>query len=122
MRTGKPIGHEFAQYIVDAVESDGDLYRQIYRPIVVNYAIKRVKGVYDPKKALIGVMHLTEEGIKKHQRHAEEYYETSFGKVPITVKQKITVELLKGMESEIADTVREMMKLKKAGKAWQRGM
>lgn len=122
MRTGKPIGHEFAQYIVDAVESDGDLYHQIYRPIVVNYAIKRVKGVYDPKKAVIGTMHLAEEGIKKFKRRAEEYYEVPFGNIPPLTKQKIAVELLKGMESEIADTVREMTVLKKAGKAWQRGM
>jgi hypothetical protein len=120
MRTGKPIADEFAQYIVDAVETDGQLYRQIYRPTVVTLAIKKVKGIYIREKAVKGVMYLVEEGIKKFKRNAEEYYERKFGVIPASVKQKIAVELLAGMEGEIMDAVREMKALKAAGKAWQR--
>lgn len=120
MRTGKYIDGDFAQYIVDAVETDGQLYRQIYRPIVVTLAIKKVKGIYIREKAVKGVMYLVEEGVKKYKRNAEEYYEKRFGVTSAAVKHKIAVELLAGMEGEIADTVREMNKLKSAGKAWQR--
>ena len=120
MRTGKPVADDFVQYIVDAVETDGQLYKQIYRPIVVNLAIKKVKGLYIREKAVKGVMYLVEEGVKKFKRNAEEYYGQKFGITSAAVKHKIAVELLAGMESEIADAVREMNKLKAAGKAWQR--
>ena len=115
MKTGKPIQNEFAQYIVDAVETDGTLYRQTYRPIILNYAKKKLHGIYDAQKAIKGVMPLVIEGIKKYKPGAEHYYETKFGEVPAAIKQKIAIELVAGMQSEINDLVREASKPKKVG-------
>ena len=116
MKTGKKMGDEFAQYIVDAVESDRMLYDQRYRPIVKNYAKMRLAGIYDPQKAVKGVLPLAEDGINKFKAEAERYYETKFGIIPGTIKVKIAVELLAGMQGEINDIVREKGKSKTVGK------
>ena len=109
MKSGTRIGG-FAQYIVDSVESDGTLYRQQYRPIVVNLAKKKVKGIYEREKAIKLVTYLAETGIKKYKRAAEEYYEKKIGVIPTSTKKAIAVELLSGMQGEIEDVVREMKK------------
>ena len=107
MKTGTRIGG-FAQYVVDAVESDGVLYRQQYRPIVVNLAKKKAKGIYERDKAIKLVMYLAESGIKKYKHAAEEYYEKKIGVIPSSTKKAIAIELLAGMQGEINDAVKEM--------------
>jgi hypothetical protein len=107
MRSGTRIGG-FAQYIVDSVESDGTLYRQQYRPIVVNLAKKKVKGIYEREKAIKLLGYLAESGIKKYKKAAEGYYEKKIGAIPASTKKSIAIELLSGMQGEIEDTVREL--------------
>lgn len=119
MKTGKNLNDEFAQYIVDSVETDGVLYKTVYRPTVKNYAIKKVNGVYDPNLAVKGLLPLVTEGIKKYKPAAEAYYEQQFGIISPAIKQKIAVELLAGMQGEINDLARIMKQLKDAGKPWQ---
>lgn len=108
MRTGNYVPHEFARYIIDSVESDGALYRQQYRPIVLNLARRKVKGIYQKALAEKLVMYLAIEGIRRHKKAAEEYYEKRFGDIPHATKLVIAKELLAGMQGEIMDAVREM--------------
>jgi hypothetical protein len=107
MRSGNYLGG-FKQYIVDAVESDGTLYRQQYRPIVMNLAKKKVKGLYEREKAIKLLGYLAESGIKKYKSKAEEYYEKKIGAIPSSTKKAIAIELLSGMQGEIEDAVREI--------------
>ena len=107
MRSGNYLGG-FKQYIVDSVENDGTLYRQQYRPIVVNLAKKKVRGLYEREKAIKLLGYLAESGIKKYKSKAEEYYEKKIGTIPSSTKKAIAIELLSGMQGEIEDAVREM--------------
>jgi len=119
MKTGKALVNEFEQYIVDSIESDGALYKRIYRPIVENYARKKLGGIYDTEKAIKGVMPLVVMGIKKHTPAAEQYYGRKFDgvlKPGILLRQHIAVELVAGMQGEINDLVREKSKGKPVGK------
>ena len=106
MRTGKISNSEFAQYIVDAVESDGAIYRQMYRPITINLAKKKANGTYDREKAIKGVMYLAAEGIRKFKKHFEAYHEKAYGPVSPATKHAIAVELLSGMLDDINEVAR----------------
>lgn len=108
MRTGKFLNNEFAQYIVDAVESDGTLYRQMYRPITINLAKKKANGTYEREKAIKGVMYLAVEGIRKFKKHYEAYNEKPYGAVSAATKHAIAVELLSGMLDDINEVAREI--------------
>lgn len=114
MRTGKILNNEFAQYIVDAVESDGAIYRQIYRPLTINLAKKKANGTYDREKAIKGVMYLAVEGIRKFKKHYEAYNERPYGVVSAATKHAIAVELLSGMLDDINEVAKEIkLKMKR---------
>ena len=108
MRTGKILTSEFAQYIVDAVESDGTIYRQMYRPITINLAKKKANGTYDREKAIIATTHLATEGIRKFKKQFEAYHERSYGVVSAATKHAIAVELLSGMLDDINEVAKEI--------------
>jgi len=56
--------NEITLYILN----DAGLYRQIYIPIVINYARKVVKKTYDRQLAVKGVIHLVDAGLVKYRR------------------------------------------------------
>lgn len=107
------IGDELALYILH----DRKLYDQKATPIIKLYAIKYVKGIYDPKKALVGWMSLVDEGWSKFKKEYPGYYP------PLDKATKILVAkyLESHYDDEIQDKALKMYDLKKAGKAWQRG-
>jgi len=102
--------------MVEAIESDGNLYRQQYRPIVLNLARKKVRGIYEREKAVKLVIYLVDNGIKRHKSEFCEYYEVShyaLARIPATVKHLIATRLLIDMMPEIDYAVKEMKAVKK---------
>src|SRR3990167_6374029 len=47
------------------IENDGNLYRQMYTPIIKNLTTKVARGQYDHAKAVKGFMYLVDEGGKR---------------------------------------------------------
>jgi len=103
----------FAKYIVEMTENDGVLYRQQYRPIVLNLARKKAKGIYERDKAIKLVGYLTVNAIKKYKHSYEEYEGKKLGNIPASTKKSISIELLSGMLEEIADAEKDIKKKKK---------
>lgn len=62
----KPAAHELELF----VDSDADLYRQQYQPILKNLATKKARGIYRHDLAVKLFMYLMESGAKKY---AKEY-------------------------------------------------
>ena len=104
------IAVELETYIMN----DGTLYRQMRRPIALNYARKMVRGTYDRELAVKGVTHLVKEGITKYERE----FRMHKLQLPREVIEKIAKGVLAEMMPEINDTAKEMKALKKAGKPW----
>lgn len=62
------IDHEAARELELYVENDGDLYRQMVKPIQKNLARKMVNGTYRPVAAEKAWLYLMDAGAKKYTR------------------------------------------------------
>lgn len=103
--------NDFVNFIVEATTSDGNLYRQQWRPIVLNLARKKIKGIYVRERALVLLGYLAESGIKRHKTEFCEYYEVSphsLARIPALVKKAIATRLLTDMTPEIDYEVGEL--------------
>lgn len=49
-------------------ENDGDLYRQRIEPIIKNLALKKIKGIYDPVKALTLWKYAADDAAKRYTK------------------------------------------------------
>jgi len=107
--------------IVLYIENDSTLYRQQYKPIVLNLARKKVAGTYDPARAPTLVMYLVDNGIKKYRREFGEGGAREYGlgtrQVSKETKLSAAREILAGMREDIEDAVYELKKKKAAKKA-----
>ena len=102
---------DFTQYMIDAGENDGDIYRSQGRPIVLNLARKKIRGIYDAKLALKLYMYMSETIIKKHKHVFCEYYEipqSAVSRIPAGTKEKIAKALLCDYLPEINYAVKEL--------------
>lgn len=111
MMADKDMALEFAWFI----ENDGQLYRSQTQSIIHNYAIKKIKGIYDAKRAITGWLNLVENGIRKYKKEFPGYYKIDKG-----TKILVAKHLAMTYAEEIAMKVKKMRTLKKAGKPWQR--
>jgi len=107
----KPMAWELYLFI----ENDGQLYRSQTQSIIHNYAIRKIKGIYDAKRAITGWLNLVENGIRKYKKEFPGYY--NIGK---ETKILVAKHLANAYAEEIAMKVRKMKTLKKSGKPWQR--
>lgn len=110
----KPWATELALYILN----DGNLYRQITRPWVLNLARKKVKGTYDRTLAIKGLDYLVKEGIKRYRKDfgvSQPVMTTAFN--PATRKHAAEY-ILNYLQDEIEYTTKQMRALKASGKPW----
>lgn len=94
--------HITARELVLYIENDGTLYRQMYRPIVQNYAKKVVKRKYNRQLAVKGVVNLVNEGIRRYRK------EFGLSQVSAATKHAAAKTILSGMIGEIRDAVRDI--------------
>ena len=102
--------------IVLFIENDGNLYRQMYQPIVLNYAKKVVAKTYNREKAIKGVVGLVNEGIRMWRKEfgLEEAREYDLGPgVSMATKVEAARQILRGMTEEIQEKVKELKGKKK---------
>jgi hypothetical protein len=107
-RVDEVIARELAIYVANS----GDLYRQMTRPTILALSRRRVNKTYDAKLAVKAWENIAEEAIKR--------YTKEYGKIvanPAT-RNAAAKEMMEDWDGEIRDTTAEMLKLKKAGKAW----
>jgi len=109
--TDESMAHELAIWCIN----DAHLYRSMAKSIIQNYAVKMVKGIYDPKKAVIGWINLVEEGLRTYKKKYPGYYRID--KATKTHAAKMIEEHYK---KELQEKALELYDLKKKGKAWQR--
>jgi hypothetical protein len=74
-----------------------------------------VKGVYDPKKALIGWVNLVEEGLQGYKKKFPGY-----SRVDKSTKIHAAKMIEEHYKKELQEKSLELYDLKKKGKAWQR--
>lgn len=110
--TNQQMANELALWCVNNVQ----LYRQMTQPTIKNYAIKKVKGIYDPKRAVVGWMNLIEEGLKLYKKKYPGYY-----RIDKATKSAAAKMVADHYRNELEDKAVELYDLKKSGKAWQRG-
>ena len=109
--------------IVLFIENDGNLYRQMYTPIVVNYAKKVIAKTYNHEKAVKGVINLVDEGIRRYRKEFGAEGAREYGLGPgVSMETKIAAAkiLLSGMKEEIREHVQKMKKAKAAKKPVRR--
>ena len=105
---------ELADDIVLWAMNDRDFYFKNIKPIVLNYARKKVNGTYSREMAIKGInLHLIKDAMAMYARDVG---------VPVSLTKKYreyaAKELLESIEEWINDVVKEMRALKKAGKPW----
>ena len=110
--TDQAMAHELYIWCVN----DGLLYRQMAQPIIKNYAIRKVKGIYDPKRAVVGWTNLVEEGLSRYKKRFPGYY-----RIDKATKVAAAKMIETHYRNELEDKAVELFDLKKKGKAWQRG-
>lgn len=94
--------------IVLFIENDSTLYRQMYQPIVKNYAKRVVKGTYNKELAIKGVVGLVNEGIRRYRREFGEAGAREYGLgrgVSMQTKREAARQILSGMREEIQSMV-----------------
>lgn len=99
------------------ITNDHQLYKGQQHAIIKNLAIKKVKGIYDPKLALKLWTYLVESGIKKYYK---EFGSGHAPRVSAATKLACAKMLADEYREELAQRVAKMRALKKAGKPWQR--
>lgn len=94
-----PADKDTARELVLFIENDGQLYRQMYQPIILNFAKKVVKRTFNRQLAIKGVVNLVNEGIVRYRRE--------FGLAPVnqSTKELAARTILSGMTEEIRATV-----------------
>jgi hypothetical protein len=110
--TDQEMAKELALWCIN----DGLLYRQTTQSIIKNYAIKKVKGIYDPKRAIVRWLTLVEEELVRYKKKFPGYY-----RIDKTTKVAAAKMVENYYRNELEDKAVELYDLKKAGKAWQRG-
>ncbi len=110
-KSSQTVDLHWARELALFIENDGDLYRQQYRSIVLNYARKKMKGTFDKEQAIKGIINLVETGRRRYSRGMV---------VPMNgaTKEACARELYPGVMDEVNFVYKQMMKLKKAGKPW----
>jgi len=101
--------------IVLFIENDANLYRQMYTPIVINYAKKVIAKTYNHEKAVKGVVNLVDEGIRRYRKEFGVEGAREYGLGPgVSMETKIAAakEILSGMKEEIRGQVEKMKKEK----------
>lgn len=82
------------------IDSDADLYRQQYEPIIKNLMKKRAKGIYKPELAEKLFMYLVENGAKKYNKEFGTPG-TEWHKVfPMSVRKEVAKELREYFDTE----------------------
>lgn len=110
----KMTDRHFAEELYLYTVNDAGLYRSMAQPIIHNYAIKRIKGIYDPAKAITGWVNLVEEGLKEYKKEFPGYYRVDKGTKLLAAKA-----IGNHYEEEIQTKVKKLTVLKKTGKAWK---
>lgn len=105
---------ELADDIVLWAMNDRDFYFKNIKPIVLNYARKKVNGTYSRYMAIKGInRHLIKDAMAMYARDVG---------IPVSLTMKYreyaAKEMLNQNEDWINDLVKEMRALKKAGKSW----
>lgn len=93
--------------------NDGRLYRQITQPTILNFARKKVKGIFDKKLAVTGLDHLIKEGAARYNKEVG----IRLAPNPAT-REAAARQVLDYIMEEINAKADQMRKLKKAGKPW----
>ncbi len=101
--------HELYLYI----ENDGQLYRQMYQPQVMNMARRIVRGDFNPEKAVKLVVYLVEEGIRRYRK------EFGLGTVNRATKEAAARMLLPYMTEQAQEKAREITASKKRARPGQ---
>jgi len=115
--TDKKLGHTLAYQLALWCINDAQLYRSMAKSIIYNYAVKMVKGIYDPKKAIVGWVNLVEEGLRTFRTKNTKYLYTRVDKETKVTAARIIEEYYK---NELEEKALQLYDLKKKGKAWQR--
>lgn len=100
------------------IKKDGQLYRQMTQSIIHNYAIKKIKGTYDPQKAIKGWVNLVEEGLARYKKEYRGYEVVRT--VDMGTKILAAKHLADAYAEELANKVKQLRALKATGKVWQR--
>jgi hypothetical protein len=104
----KVIARELSLFI----SNDGQLYRQMLKPIILNLARRHINKTYNADMAVKAWENLVEEGIRS--------YSKQHGKIvanPAT-RNAAAKDLQQEWQGELNETVAHMAALKKAGKPW----
>lgn len=94
------------------ISNDGQLYRQMTRPIILALSRRHINKTYKADMAVKAWENLVEEGIRR--------YSKEYGKItanPAT-RNEAAKDLQQEWQGEINETVSHMAALKKAGKPW----
>lgn len=85
------------------IENDGDLYRQMTRPIIENLKKKHKKGTYDPRLAVKAWRHLADEGAKRYVKEfggsGQKWYEM----FDVATRDEVARQLMRGYLDEVTD-------------------
>jgi hypothetical protein len=109
--TDKP----FAEDLYLFIANDGQLYRSMAQSIIHAYAVRKIKGTYDPEKAVQGWVNLVEEGLAKYKKKFPGFYKVDKG-----TKLVVAKALGNRYAEELNERVKKLTALKNAGKSWQR--
>jgi hypothetical protein len=109
--TDQATAHELYIWCVNDVQ----LYRQMAQSIIKNYAIRKVKGIYDPKRAIVGWTNLVEEGLSRYKKRFPGYY-----RIDKATKVAAAKQIENHYREELEEMTAKLTDLKKKGKAWQR--
>lgn len=90
----KDAARELALYI----ENDYELYAQYIVPYIQSLHKKRIKGTYDPDKALPGWERIAAEGAKKYER---EFLNVKYYRVFNKATREETAQYLQGVFLEL---------------------
>ena len=101
--TIKTVDKHTARELCLFIENDSGLYRQMYQPIVKNYAKKVVKKTYNRTLAVKGVVNLVREGARKYAKQ-----HGSLGPISQATKEDAARQILSGMISEVRDEARKI--------------
>jgi hypothetical protein len=93
-----PIDTEAVRELLLYIENDGELYRQRWEPIVKNLTRKKMKGIYDEKKAAKLMLYLVNDGARKYVREfgGDVPWNKAF---PMPVRKMVAVELVENFEN-----------------------
>jgi hypothetical protein len=101
------VAEELALYIIN----DRRLYDERRRPLEITYAKKVLKGTFDRKAALKGVVTaVVAPGIQQYKRELGAYSLTPTGRVSQQIKDLAAEEILDHMMDEIREFARLMKK------------